>query len=1013
MYTRIQFFFFIFFSLLSLHRGGTQSLHFHHLNQEEGLSNTFNAHFSVDGDGYFWTSSRDGLNRYDGRSVKVFRPTINGTPLDPNITSKVYHASDGKRWFTSNNALHALSRDQESMESWQFKSAENSYYYAFYLERDSLLWVQAYDSLYIVPIHSNQPDTVKPITALSGFELFPWADERGKVKGIANPLIRRGSGLELLFVERAGPVSRDTFFTSKPGVAESDTSLFYIYVENNRSLWMPGPIGLLHIDPYDPENWDLYSHDPSLSRFSYRDVVPFKSDLLSVASTRDGLFLFDMKKKEFVDQESILNIEGQFQDPQRFNSVEKDSKGNLWLSVFDYGILHASIDNAKFSGVLSPQQLKGVTLNIKRIIQLEDGRYIFAAANQGVFEVRKDGQFYPLRIPCIGDSPINYLYQDSEGIVWFIARDRVIKWDPATRGCSIKALLSPYAYRITELDENHMLLLGIDRLVTFPKDGPIIQTDTFSGTWKSPDLLSSLFLDTVHQLGFMMTGDNTLSVFQPEFPFRTLSKHSNIGFANDIRVSPVDKSIWIASSTGLYRFDPANHTVVNETYNNEGLQKSFTSVVIDTTGTIWLTSYQGVFAYDPTTRDLRAFTESDGLLSLQHDDNTAFLDNDGFLVMASDRGIERINPYEYSLNTSLPTIHLQYAEGGGIPLDMSNEDHTIIPYHQNEITIHFAAIEFSDPDQNQFRTHLIRNRTDTISTGSNLTVEYPNLREGNYQLHAYAANSDNVWTQDPYIVPFTIRPPWYRTWWARTLDVLFFLALVYGIYRVRVRQIARREAFKRKEAEYKQLVAETETAVLRLQMNPHFLFNSMNSINAYILQRDVDKASEYLNHFARLMRRILELSEHPLITVDEEIELLEQYLTAEAMRMSQPMTYSFEIDPDLDPDEVLLPTMLLQPFVENAIWHGLSPKDGGGHITIGFRQKGQTLECSVEDNGVGRARTESKHKTHRSKALEITRKRLNVLAEQEQAKTELQILDLTHPDGSPAGTRVMVTLPVL
>ncbi|MBK7336153.1 MAG: histidine kinase [Saprospirales bacterium] len=220
------------------------------------------------------------------------------------------------------------------------------------------------------------------------------------------------------------------------------------------------------------------------------------------------------------------------------------------------------------------------------------------------------------------------------------------------------------------------------------------------------------------------------------------------------------------------------------------------------------------------------------------------------------------------------------------------------------------------------------------------------------------------------------------------------------MYRNRVERIRKKEEMLRKEAEVRQQMAETETAILRLQMNPHFIFNSMNSINAYILKKDINTASDYLGRFAKLMRMILDLAAKPLIPVSDEIELLKLYLQTEAMRFEHKFSYVFEVDESLDPDDVVLPTMILQPFVENAIWHGLSNKKGEGLIRISFKKENEMLHCVVEDNGIGRdaaLHSKSGVTVHESKAMSITLRRLELL-EKTQTKSQL-------PGSRPGRTR--------
>ena len=254
---------------------------------------------------------------------------------------------------------------------------------------------------------------------------------------------------------------------------------------------------------------------------------------------------------------------------------------------------------------------------------------------------------------------------------------------------------------------------------------------------------------------------------------------------------------------------------------------------------------------------------------------------------------------------------------------------------------------------------------------------------------------------------------------------------LYQLYRFQINQIRRKEAFKLKEIENKQLLAETkqkevelkllasetETAVLRLQMNPHFIFNSMSSISSYILQKDVEMANEFLVHFSKLMRKILDFAAEPFLCISDEIDLLETYLEIEKMRLPGGFSYHLRIDENIDPEDVKLPTMILQPFVENAIWHGLASVNYQRVIHVGFQVNQKTLICTVEDNGKGINSTLEKSANsffyHESKSLSITRKRIKLLGQKENFACSLDLIDKKNAGNSYTGTIVRLCLPLM
>ncbi len=220
-------------------------------------------------------------------------------------------------------------------------------------------------------------------------------------------------------------------------------------------------------------------------------------------------------------------------------------------------------------------------------------------------------------------------------------------------------------------------------------------------------------------------------------------------------------------------------------------------------------------------------------------------------------------------------------------------------------------------------------------------------------------------------------------------------------------------------SEYKQQVAELEVKSLRSQMNPHFIFNSLNSIRNYIIQNEPHIASNYLSQFATLMRKILDASQQSFIYIDDEIEMLKLYLDLELMRFSQRFNYVIDLNEDIENANYKIPSMVLQPFIENAIWHGLLNKEEGvGELKIKFIEfENDTTQivCEITDNGIGRKKS-AEHKNslkqHKSKGLEITKERLIRLSHG-HIKEPIEFVDLYDESGNACGTRVFIHLPIM
>ena len=250
-------------------------------------------------------------------------------------------------------------------------------------------------------------------------------------------------------------------------------------------------------------------------------------------------------------------------------------------------------------------------------------------------------------------------------------------------------------------------------------------------------------------------------------------------------------------------------------------------------------------------------------------------------------------------------------------------------------------------------------------------------------------------------------PPYWKTgWFIFIISFLGLLALV-GTYYLIIRDIKLRNE-KTKKIRTAQLTA------LRAQMNPHFVFNALNSIQDFILTSDSRAANRYLSMFARLMRNVLHFSDKEKISLKKEMESIELYLNLEGLRLGEDFKYDLQIDPSLNSERISIPPMLIQPFVENAIKHGLMHKNGGKNLYIRVYKRDSQLICEIEDDGIGRKKSmeirSQNPKLYPSKAISLTRDRLQILSSASKHNYVVEIDDLLTRDGKAKGTKVLVVI---
>lgn len=231
------------------------------------------------------------------------------------------------------------------------------------------------------------------------------------------------------------------------------------------------------------------------------------------------------------------------------------------------------------------------------------------------------------------------------------------------------------------------------------------------------------------------------------------------------------------------------------------------------------------------------------------------------------------------------------------------------------------------------------------------------------------------------------------------------------IYKSRELEREREEKLK---SEYQKQLMESEMNTLRLQMNPHFIFNSLNSIRYYILKEDTEKAADYITSFSRLLRMILQHSKQSTIKLSEELEALRLYIEFERQRFENKFDFSIRKVGDVDVENIRIQPLIIQPFVENSIWHGLLHKEGTGHLLIELEVQGDVLQIVVEDDGVGRKQSKEyetdKGGTYKSMGMQITKDRLKVMAQMQMSSSGYEVIDLVNADGSAAGTRVILKI---
>jgi len=329
--------------------------------------------------------------------------------------------------------------------------------------------------------------------------------------------------------------------------------------------------------------------------------------------------------------------------------------------------------------------------------------------------------------------------------------------------------------------------------------------------------------------------------------------------------------------------------------------------------------------------------------------------------------------------------------------------------HYNSILrIRYVGLSYKQQKNVLYRYRLLGQDEDWTHT-RNTEVEFAFLSEGDYTFELCASNEDGEWSP-PVAFVFFIKPPFWKTWWFIIGSVLIVLALTFVVFMSRIRRLRKENRIREQLYDYRQ-------QALVARMNPHFIFNSLNAIHYFIFNEDKRVAGKYLSRFASLMRLILDQSTREYVSLEEDIRALSLYMELEAWRFRNKFRFTIDIDASIDAHALQVPPMLVQPFVENAIKHGLLNRTTeGGQLDVRYRFSGRNLECTVEDNGVGRAeagrlKQGTAHELHRSAGTIITLQRLETASEKNGQPFLLQYTDKTPESHNEPGTLVRFYIP--
>jgi ligand-binding sensor domain-containing protein len=492
-----------------------------------------------------------------------------------------------------------------------------------------------------------------------------------------------------------------------------------------------------------------------------------------------------------------------------------------------------------------------------------------------------------------------------------------------------------------------------------------------------------------------------------------------------IYYNKADMTWWAGAFMQMVHYDKNFRLIRRYTIEDGVPDMQVYSMLADNRGNIWFQGSSGFISQlNLKTGVITSLSEKDGFQKLPvYPKYSCQKDDGGDLYFGGYDGIDRIKPANYVFTEA--SVYLKSLQIKEFSLPHSTSVNTVeelsLKYFQNRISIETGTIDYYSKGKSHVRYKLEGRDKDWQYAPANYTIRYEELPPEKYTLQLQAGNAGNEFTGPIRTLIINISPAFWNTWWFRIAAIFCLVISIYSLIRWRMKQKYLRQLEisekERQLAEIKQKATELEMQALRAQMNPHFIFNSLNSINRFILQNNREQASEFLTKFSKLVRMILQNSQASSITLDSELESLGLYLNLEALRFNYHFDYKISVPKDMDISAIQVPPLILQPYVENAIWHGLMHKEEKGQLDINVSEEDDHVYFKVTDNGIGRKRASelsSKSATkHKSMGLKITAHRIAMMQNSNGLESPVKINDLVNPDGTAVGTEVIIKMPVI
>lgn len=977
----------------------------------EGLPQSQVFAICQDSFGYLWAGTQGGgLAKFDGQKFDVFTEQQG---LPSNYINTLLVSTDNTLWIGTPKGLCSLSSKASSVVS-RLSLADQEV--TCLAEQNQILYAGTKDGLYQYNKKSDRWQKVTISQKLTHVQI-------NDIKVVQNELwvatekglwIKQQQANEMLRV-RALPYP----------------NIHALLFDGHNSVWLSVlGYGLLDLDPKSKK---VRQSLTQAFLTKTRCMVLENSQQLWLGTENDGVCSYHTPTANIVQLTEDAGL-----STSKIRALLKDSWGNLWMgtsgagllkksnqlfknfNLFDYEfgsnrVYAVSNDRSdKLFFAVSKDNLGYVKNNVFHVVDIDSlkinakvktiacdtfSRLWLGTEGKGLYCVDSSSALhFSFSRHTLSDDFINHVLVDENNRIWLATQ---------SSGISVYELVASSLVRVFQWDEMQGLP---EKYINCLARDPLTQKTWFAGRNGSCGFVSD-------------DGQITLFDSNSGLPSKNIKT---------LALSKAGQCCVAVEGTGVYCShypNPSNVFFKKLASSTKTYSSNIYSMLFDSNHFLWLGSENGVYklAMDPTSLALNEVTwysRDDGFGGIESCHNSICTDNQNNIWFGTMNGLVQYNPGFKTGIQSPPALSIKDVFLFNKVIDQTpyascfqalpDNLHQHLPYHQNDLSFSFDAVHLNYPHKLQYRFQLQGSSNKWSEWSNEKRINFSGIAPGNYCFRVQAT-FDRIHLSTTKQLCFVVSTPYWQRTWFRILVFTLGLLFVFAVFMYREKIIKQKAEAKNKELKIQNELLSLEQKSLQLQMNPHFIFNALNSIQSLVVTAQPDEARHQIQNFAVLMRSILNNARKTEVSLQEEMDLLNKYLTMEQFCQQNVFDFQFIVAPDLPADEIYLPSMLIQPYIENAVIHGIAHLNAPGKIVVSFSLKNDHLLCTVEDNGVGRKKAAelsvNRKEGHVSVGMQVTAQRLKTLST-DTHNPAVTIVDLYDEEGHASGTRVILFIPV-